>query len=260
MHEAVLYQRDGAIATITLNRPDQRNSMSTELLDAFAVAVERARSDAEMRCLIVTGTGNCFSAGADLRGSVQRGGAQQVAHERSYAMYQPFLSLLDVEVPVIAALNGHAVGGGFGLALVCDLRVAARGSRYGANFTRLGFHPGMGITYLLPRIAGVQRAAELLFSARLISGEEMVEYGLALEAVESAQVGNRAGELAATIAANAPIAMRMTKRSLYEGLGWQVKNGAFREAFAQSISLMSEDANEGMSALLEKREPKFDGR
>src|SRR5690606_16807219 len=96
-------------------------------------------------------------------------------HERSYAMYEPFLSVLDIEVPVIAALNGHAVGGGFGLALVCDLRIAAREARYGANFARLGLHAGMAISYLLPRIIGPVRAAELLFTGRLIDGREAEE-------------------------------------------------------------------------------------
>src|SRR5687767_4177373 len=112
--------------------------MTPELLDAFAVASAAARDDGEVRAVVVTGTGGYFSAGADFKSNVQRGAGHQLPHERSFAMYEPFLSLLDIEVPVIAAMNGHAVGGGFGLALLCDIRIAARAAKVGANFCRLG--------------------------------------------------------------------------------------------------------------------------
>src|SRR6185312_3226096 len=131
MSEAARYEARDRIGVITLDRPDNRNSMTPELLDAFARASAAARADAGIRALIVTGTGKCFSAGADLKAGLQRGDAAQAPADRSYAMYEPFLSLLDVEVPVVGALNGHAVGGGFGLALMCDLRGAAPGARDG---------------------------------------------------------------------------------------------------------------------------------
>src|SRR5438045_610470 len=128
--------------------------MTPELLDAFARASAAARADAEIRALVVTGTGSCFSAGADLKTALQRGSDGLAPAERSYAMYEPFLSLLDVEVPIVGALNGHAIGGGFGLALVCDVRIAALEGKYGANFVTLGLAPGMAITHLLPRLVG----------------------------------------------------------------------------------------------------------
>jgi enoyl-CoA hydratase/carnithine racemase len=254
-------QRDG-IGVITLDRPDNRNSMTPELLDAFARAAAQARGDGALRCLVVTGTGSCFSAGADFRSQVQRDGEGrgQLPHERSYAMYQPFLSLLDIEVPIIAALNGHAVGGGFGLALVCDLRIAASGARYGANFARLGLHPGMAITYLLPRLVGVARAAELLFTGALISGEEAAAIGLVRCALPAEQVLPEALSLAQSIASNAPLAVRATKRTLYELLDWAPRRAALHEALLQAESLQTEDAAEGMGALLEKRPPVFRGR
>src|SRR3954470_9753744 len=148
MAEAVRYETDGQVGVITLDRPDNRNSMTPELLDAFARASAAARADGTIRTLIVTGTGNCFSAGADFQAGLQRGAEELASHERSYAMYEPFLSLLDVEVPIIGALNGHAVGGGFGLALVCDVRIAALEGKYGANFVAVGLAPGMAITHL----------------------------------------------------------------------------------------------------------------
>src|SRR5438105_945442 len=149
MTEAVSYRAEGGIGVITLQRPDNRNSMTPELLDAFAAASAAARADAAIRCLVVTGSGTTFSAGADFKSQLQRAGA--APEERSYAMYEPFLSLLDVEVPVIGALTGHAIGGGFGLALTCDLRIGAADAKYGANFVRLGLAPGMAISFLLPR-------------------------------------------------------------------------------------------------------------
>jgi len=260
MSDAVVYRRDDSIGIITLNRPDNRNSMTPELLDAFAAASASARADADARCVVITGTGRCFSAGADFKSTIQRDGVRPLQpHERSYAMYEPFLSVLDIEVPVIAALNGHTVGGGLGLAMVCDVRIGDRESKYGANFCRLGLHPGMSISYLLPRLVGASRAAELMFTGRLILGEEAARIGLLSDAVAGDEVLPRAMEMARAIAANAPIAVRMTKRSLYDGLGWDVRQAAHREAFAQAITVETADVAEGIAALLEKRDPVFRG-
>jgi len=159
----------------------------------------------------------------------------------------------------MAAMNGHAIGGGFGLGLVCDLRVANREARYGANFARLGVHSGMAVSYLLPRITGVARAAELLFTGRLLSGSEAAEMGIANYAVPPGEVLSKSRELAAEIAACAPAAVRMMKRSLYRGLNWDPKSACEIEAFAQSRTLEMADVKEGVAALLEKRGPQFHG-
>ncbi len=259
---AVLYQRDDAVGVITLNRPDNRNSMTPEVLDAFAAASEQARQDSGALCVVVTGRGHCFSAGADFKSQLQRHDDARPLqpHERSYAMYAPFLSLLDIEVPIIAAMNGHAVGGGFGLSLVCDVRIANRASKYGANFARLGISAGMAISYLLPRLIGVSKAAELLFTGQLVLGDEAERIGLASAAVDVDEVLPRAMTMARRIASNGPLAVRFTKQTLYRGLGWDVRDAALREAYAQAITVTSDDAREGISALLEKRDPTFTGR
>lgn len=254
----------GTIGVITLDRPDNRNSMTPELLAAFAAAVVEARADGDARCIVIasssTGPRACFSSGADFRSAVQLPDAGPLPHQRSFAMYAPFLSVLELEVPVIGALNGHAVGGGFGLALMCDLRIVALESRYGANFVRLGISPGMAITYLLPRLVGASTAAELLFTGRLVEGQEAQRIGLASRAVPIADVVPTAMQLARDIAANAPLAVRLTKRSLRRGLDWDVRDAALHEALVQAETLETEDAAHGIDSLLRKQTPKFTGR
>jgi enoyl-CoA hydratase/carnithine racemase len=255
---AVLFSASDGVGVLTLNRPDNRNSMTGELLDAFTAASAEARA-AQLRCLVVTGTGSCFSSGADFKANVQRG-TQLSPNERSYGMYEPFLSLLDIAAPVVGALNGHAVGGGFGLALVCDVRIGARDAKYGANFVKLGLAPGMAISYLLPRLIGVARASELLLTGRLVDGAEAERLGILNRAVATDEVLREALALARTIADNAPLAVRATKRAIQRGLGLQVRDAARLEAYAQAESLATDDAREGIAALLAKRPPNFTGK
>jgi len=257
---AVRYERSGVIGVITLDRPDNRNSMTPELLDAFSAASAAARADREARVVIVTGNGASFSAGADFKSTLQRDGDNRAPNERSFAMYEPYLSLLDIAVPVIGALNGHAVGGGFGLALVCDLRVGALEAKYGANFVKLGLAPGMAISYLLPRIIGLPRANELLLTGRLVDGAEAERLGILNRAVAAADVLASAMELARSIAEAAPLAVRATKAGIRRGLDLQIREAAHLEAYAQAESLVTDDAREGIAALLAKRPPQFTGR
>ena len=259
---AVLYGVDEGVAEVTLNRPENRNSMTEDVFQGLQEAVGKIREDRDLRCVIVTGVGRSFCAGADFKSGLQRdtGERYTAPNERSMAMYQPFLSLLEIEVPVIAAMQGHAIGGGLGLAVVCDIRVANEEARYGANFTRLGLHPGMATTYILPRLVGLPRAAEWLLTGRLVSGAEAAEAGLANYAVPGDQVLEKARELAREIAMAAPLAVRWTKRSLYRGIEWDPRTAAESEAHVQSRTLETEDAKEGIRALLEKRDPVFRGR
>jgi enoyl-CoA hydratase/carnithine racemase len=258
MSDAVRFSVDNDLGIITLDRPDNRNSMTPELLDAFAAASAAARANPQIRCVIVTGTGTCFSSGADFKSTLQR--TEGEPHERSYAMYEPFLSLLDLEVPVIGALNGHAVGGGFGLALVCDVRIGAFDARFGANFTKLGLAPGMAISYLLPRLVGLARANELLFTGRLVDAAEAEKIGLLNKAVHASEVLSTAITLARTIADNAPFAVRATKAAIRRGLALDVREAARAESHVQAASLATDDAREGIAALLAKRPPVFTGR
>jgi enoyl-CoA hydratase/carnithine racemase len=258
--QAVLYEAADQVGLITLNRPDHRNAMTPELLDAFSEAIEQARADQHIRCLVITGTGKCFSAGADLRSSMQRSDLGKPSREASFAMYEPFLKVLDIEVPVIAAMNGHTVGGGFGLALLADIRVANVDAKYGVNFARLGIHSGLGISYLLPRLVGAAYASELLFTGRLIRGSEALRVGLVTHAEEADEVLPTAMQLARAIAGSAPRAVQQMKASIRRGLRWQIREAALEEAALQAASLATEDAKEGVAAILEKREPEFVGK
>jgi enoyl-CoA hydratase/carnithine racemase len=256
---AVLYESADRVGMITLNRPDHRNAMTPELLDAFSEAIDEARADATIRCLVITGRGRCFSAGADLRSSLQRTDLGKPSREASFAMYEPFLKVLDVEVPVIAAMNGHTVGGGFGLALLADIRVANVDSKYGVNFARLGIHSGLGISYVLPRLVGLANASELLFTGRLVRGSEAFQMGLVTHAEEADEVMPTAMRLARSIAGSAPTAVKQMKASIRRGLAWEIRAAALEEAGLQAASLASNDAKEGVAAILEKREPEFTG-
>lgn len=257
---AVLYESADHIATITLNRPENRNSMTEDVLNGIVDAVDSVRSDDSVRCVVITGKGKSFCAGADFKSGAQRRGGSLLPNERSFGMYKPFLSVLDIEVPVIGALNGHAIGGGLGLAMVCDIRVANEEAKYGANFTKLGLHPGMATTYFLPRFVGIPRAAELLLTGRIITGAEAAAIGLVNHAVAPDNVGEKAREIAQEVASCAPIANRWTKRSLYEHSHWTPYMAAQHEAELQSRTIETEDHKEGVAALLEKRAAKFKGQ
>ena len=255
----ILLEKKNKIAQITINRPQNRNSMDQEVMPAFLETVNRVKEDPEIRCVIITGTGKSFCAGADFKDSRQEN-PDLLPHERLLEVYEPFLKISEIKVPTIGALNGHAIGGGFGLALICDIRVANKDAKYGANFARLGLHSGMAVSYMLPRLVGLPRANELLFTGRLVNGETASQIGLANYAVEESDVLKKAWELAEEIAGCAPAAVRMMKRNVYRGINWDPRSAAEIEAHCQSRSLETEDAKEGIRALLEKRVPEFKGR
>ncbi len=248
--------RDKAIGQIVFNQPDNRNSMTPSMLTAFSEALEEAIACTELRCLVLTGTGTSFCAGGDFSGDTRQ---SQLAFSYA-ALKRTYLSCMRigaVEVPVIGALNGHAIGGGFGVALLTDMRVANQDALYGANFARLGMHSGMSISYMLPRLIGLPRANELMFTGRRISGAEAERMGLVNYAVPAADVLPKALSLAEEIAACAPAAVRMMKRSMVLNYDWNPAARLDNEALCQATTFASRDCREGINALLEKREPRF---
>lgn len=257
---AVHLEKRGQVAIIRLNRPERMNAMCQEIFDDFDECMRSVQKDSQLRAVVITGSGRAFCAGADLRAPLQGQDASQPEHERSYAMYESFLRVLDIEVPVIGALNGHAVGGGFGLALLCDIRIACRKAKYGANFARLGIHSGLGISYTLPRLVGASEAARMLFTGALIDGDKGKEIGLFSSVAPAEQVLDEALILADQVVKAAPLAVRLMKRSLYQNLEWNPRAAARQEAHVQAQTLATQDAAEGVRAMLEKREAQFVGR
>jgi enoyl-CoA hydratase/carnithine racemase len=252
----VLYEETQHIGLLTINRPDNRNSMDPEVLPVFRELVRSANGNDDLRCLVITGSGSTFCSGADFKSGFGEPEGRSM-DEILLDAYRPFLEVGALAVPTIAAMNGHAIGGGFGLSLMCDIRVANKTSKYGANFARLGIHSGMAISHVLPRLVGLARANELLFTGRLVSGETAVEFGIANYAVEAADVLPKAMALAEEIAGCAPVAVRLMKQSVYSGLDWDPVGAAERESHLQAQTFQMQDAAEGIRALLEKRAPEF---
>jgi len=253
----VLLERDGAVATLVLNDPERRNAMSEAMGEAFVARTAELGRDPAVRAVIVTGAGGAFAAGGDLamiqgradEAAARPERARRVVGDAMRSFYRLFLSVRDLPCPSIAALNGSAVGAGLCLALACDVRIASATARLGLNFTALGLHPGMGATWTLPRLVGPARAAELLYSARLLGGEEAAAIGLVNRAVPAGQVMAVARELAAEFAATAPLANRAVKRALARTAGSSLED-----------QLAFEAEQEGLAAAQERRSPRFEGR
>jgi enoyl-CoA hydratase/carnithine racemase len=261
MSDAVLVERDGGVVTLTFNRPDVRNAMTVELTDAFTDAVTTLRGDPGVRCVVVTGAGKAFCAGGDLSW-VQPGPNADVPSIRAKmrAFYPRFLVIRSLDVPTIAAVNGAAIGAGLCVAMACDIRIAAQDAKLSTAFLRLGMHPGMAATYLLTRLVGTARAAELFFTARTIDGTEAERLGLVNRAVPSDRLQEEALGLAREIAANAPIPMGMTKRAIYLAERADLETMLEYEGLAQPITMATADLLEGLEAVKEKRAPRFEGR
>ncbi len=248
---------EGHVAILRLDDVARKNAMTEALGDAVRDAVQGLRYRQDLRAVVVTGAGDAFSAGGDVA-MLERLRRATFAEARRHmlAFYARYLSVLDIEVPTIAAVRGPAIGAGLCVATACDLMVVATDATLAFNFVNLGLHPGMGATYLLPRRVGSQRAAELLFTGRRFSGTDAVTMGLALQAVPADDVVATAVRLASQIAQQSSEAVRSLVRSLE--LDREALRAALdREATAQAGSYASDDLREGLRALRERRPPRF---
>jgi enoyl-CoA hydratase len=260
MSEPILVSLDGHIATLTLNVPEKRNAMSEEMTEAFPAAVERVKQLSDARVVIVTGSGSAFCAGGDL--DFLHTGEREVTalRDKMTLFYPSFLCLLDVNIPTIAAINGPAIGAGLCLALMCDMRVAAADAPLGMTFVRIGLHPGMLATALLSRAVTHTWAAELLYTGRIVTGAEGLHMGLVNRAVPPDRVFHEARALAEQVASNAPIALRYVKEGLRLAFQEVAEKASAWEGFAQPVTMATEDVQEGLRAVRERRPPSFQGR
>jgi len=248
--------REGAVLTITLNRPEKLNAFDDAMHEAFAVALREARAG-DMRAVILTGAGRGFCVGQDLAGL--RGGRDVAGLLRErYNRY--VLGLRTLEKPVVAAVNGTAAGAGVSLACACDVRVAADSAIFVPAFVNVGLIPDSGGSWLVPRLVGYARAFEWMCSGRRLSASEAETWGLVSEIAETDRLPARAAELAAELAALPTTAIGMTKRLLHGAATTRLEDQLELEAQLQAASVRSDDFREGVAAFLEKREPRFSER
>ncbi|MFV0534249.1 MAG: enoyl-CoA hydratase/isomerase family protein [Cumulibacter sp.] len=267
MTDEVLYQVADGVATITLNAPERMNTISGTMLAAISERLIEADRDAQARCIVLTGSGRAFCAGLDLQaqsktesgglGNLSTGSGAPGELEMRTA---PPNVLHNVDTPTIAVVNGGAAGYGLDLALGCDFRIAADSAKLNTGFAKRGILPESGGTWLLPRMIGYAKAAEIAFRGKTLTAAEALELGIVNHVVPAGELAEFAGGIAAEIAANAPLAVRAIKRMM---------RAAETETFEQNVHhvylqllplLGTQDFKEGVSAFLQKRDPEFQGR
>jgi enoyl-CoA hydratase/carnithine racemase len=253
------------VATLTLNRPEKLNAFGPKMEDDIRAAIEEVHSDASVRVVILTGAGRAFSAGADVQAwdaRIQEGVEPSVVdrwHQNEARHAMP-LGLYELPKPVIAAVNGAAVGMGMDIALACDMRIAAESARFAMLYIKRGLVPDEGGAWFLPRIVGYARACELIFTGDFVNGPDAERIGLASRCVPDDQLMSAARELAEKIAAGPPIALEMAKRALRESDGLSLRRHFDAIGYYMSVLNDTEDVAEGMRAFVERRAPVFSGR
>ena len=264
-NDLVTLEIDGPIATLTLSRPDAMNALGAPGDgDKVQAVCNRINDDNAIRCAILTGAGRAFSAGGDVKAMKTRTGAfggSGVSIRDGYRknIHRVVKSLYNLEVPLIAAVNGPAIGLGCDVACMADIRIASASAKFGVTFLKLGLIPGDGGAWLLPRQVGMSRAAQMLFTAEVVDAKTACEWGLVSEVVEPDQLMIAAMTLAKRIAVQPPHALRLAKSLLRQGQLASYDTVMEMSAAAQGLAHLTEDHMEGVDAILEKREPTFKG-
>jgi enoyl-CoA hydratase/carnithine racemase len=249
---------DGHVATLEIHRPPH-NFFDFNLIHDLADACEALDQQPECRALVLCSEGKSFCAGANFANrDAQSGEAPARAGENP--LYVEGVRLFRCKKPVVAAIQGAAIGGGFGLALVADFRIATAEARFAANFVKLGIHPGFGLTYTLPRLIGVQKASLMFYTGRRVTGEEALAWGICDFLAEPDKLRNEANALAMEIAEGAPLALLSNRATMRQGLADAVKARTDHEFKEQSWLFRTEDHREGVKAVTERRPGKFVGK
>lgn len=273
MKTLILDKADG-IATITLNRPDRLNALNEQLGVEFGAALSAVAGDDQVRVIVITGAGKAFCAGGDFSyGDVKAGKIPLSKVQGAGVLYRDvrsgrlppqsssmFLDLLKLEKPTIAMVNGDAVGGGLDLALCCDMRIGSADARFSVGYARIGLTPDTGATWLLPRIVGLGRALEMILASEFYSAEEAYRLGLLNKVVTPQKLERYTRALAAKLAEGPPIAHRLSKLQVYEGLGMDFETAMAAASAYLNLTALSQDHLEGIKAFVEKRKPSFEGK
>jgi len=258
-YDNLLFEVSDKIARITFNRPNVLNALNRKTMDELGDCLKKVRADDDIRVLILTGAGEkAFVAGADINELSQ----QTPVNGREFTLYgqEIFHRLETLGKPVIAAINGFALGGGCELALACTLRVAGRNAKLGQPEVKLGIVPGYGGTQRLPRLCGKGVAHELILTGEMISADEALRVGLVNRVVEPGELLATAEALAKKIVANAPLAVKYALEAVERGMEMPQEEGLYLEATLFGLCCATQDMREGTRAFLEKRPPKFEGR
>jgi len=257
--KSISLNAENEIGILTINRPKALNALNTETLREIQAGVEEVKNHPEWRVLIVTGAGEkAFVAGADI--AEMRGMNSIEALNFSKMGHLTLKMIQDLDRPVIAAVNGYALGGGTEIALACDFIYASENAKFGLPEVSLGVFPGFGGTQRLPRLIGKGKAKELIFTGKMISAEEAYEMGIVNRVFPLASLMEETKKVAAQIAANGPVGVRLAKVVVDAGFNMDLTEACSLESYAFSISFATEDQKEGMAAFIEKRKPGYRGR
>jgi len=263
---ALLFEKSGPVVTLTINRPESRNPLGEEGDgELFAEAAAKINADRDVRCAILTGAGQSFSAGGNVKAMRERSGAfagagVHIRERYRHGIHKIVRSIWGIEVPLVAAVNGHAIGLGNDVACLADIRVAADNAVFGATFLKIGLVPGDGGSWILPRVIGYQRAAELVFTADTIDAATALNWGLVSKVVPATTLMDEARSLASRICRQPPDVLRMTKKLMREGQNVSFDTIMEMSAAYQALAHLTEDHKEAVSAFFEKRAPDYKGR
>jgi enoyl-CoA hydratase/carnithine racemase len=264
MPDFLIYEQQGAVVTLTMNQPERRNPLTGNTAVAELLqAIDRIDADRGVRCVILTANGPSFSAGGDIR-EMKRQATPEVTEmdirqEYRRGIQRLPLALFNLDVPVVAAINGHAIGAGLDLACMCDIRIASEKAKFAESFVKLGIIPGDGGAWLLPRTIGLARAAELAFTGDTIDAQQALGWSLVSQVVPHEQLMESAHALANRIAANPSHSLRLTKRLMREALHSRLDTVLELSAVFQAVSHKTDDHREAVDAFLEKRPARFTG-
>lgn len=259
MYSTLLYEKKETIGILTINRPEKMNALSNQLISELKTVLDTVEQDDKLRVLIFTGAGDkAFVAGADIHELLIRDA--QIGRKVSKERQDLFSRIENLAVPVIAAVNGYALGGGLELALACSIRICSDRAKFGAPEVKLGIIPGDGGTQRLPRLVGLGRAMEMILSGDFIDAQEAYRIGLVNKVVPHEELMEKTLELADKIASRPPLAVRFAKEAVNRSVGSGSDSGYALESYLHALSCTTEDKKEGVSAFLEKRKGQFKGK